>query len=160
MISTFPSVRRTSAIPDGATRLFVIIGDPVAQARAPAVWSALFAAQGINAICVPLQVASDGLPAALRGIKAMRNIDGMTITVPHKVAAAAHVDRLSDRAARVEAINVMRPQADGTWSGDILDGIGFTSGLLGHGIALAGRRVLLVGAGGAGRAIAFALADA
>ncbi|HKU96283.1 MAG TPA: ThiF family adenylyltransferase [Vineibacter sp.] len=147
-------------VPNGATRLLAIVGDPIAQVRAPAFWSAVFRARGMDRLCIPIHAAPADLSRAVDGLKALRNLDGIIVTVPHKAAALEHVDRLSPAATRIGAINVMRPEADGTWSGDMFDGIGFVAGLAANGIAVAERTVLLVGAGGAGTAIAVALADA
>jgi len=146
--------------PNGVTRLLAIIGDPIAQVRAPAFWSAVFRARGMNRLCIPVHAAPADLPRVLGGLKAMHNVDGIIATVPHKVAALRHVDHLSPAATRIGATNVLRPEADGTWSGDMFDGIGFVAGLAANGIAVDARSVLLVGAGGAGTAVAVALADA
>ena len=158
MISRVES--RPGNMPNGATRLVAIVGDPIAQVRAPAFWSTAFRARGIDMLCIPTHVPPAGLLPALRGLQVMRNVDGIIVTVPHKAAACRCVDRLSARAAAIGAINVMRREADDSWSGDMFDGIGFVDGLTANGIPLDQRRVLLVGAGGAGTAIGFALAGA
>lgn len=145
---------------DGTTRLLGIVGDPIAQVRAPAVWSALFRANGVNAICIPFHVAPAELTGFFAGLHAAQNLLGLIVTIPHKPAAARYAAHLTERARKVGSVNVMRREADGSWSGDIVDGLGLVEGLLAAGQCVAGRRALVVGAGGAGRAIAFAIADA
>jgi shikimate dehydrogenase len=148
------------AIADGNTRLLAIVGDPVRQVRAPRVWSALFRAYGHNILCLPFHVAPVDLGGFVAGLRGVRNLAGLIVTVPHKPAAAGLADRLTPRAARIGAVNVMRRDADGGWTGDMLDGEGFVLGLRASGQDVAGRRALVVGAGGVGTAIAVALADA
>lgn len=147
-------------IVDGATQLLGIVGDPIRQVRAPEVWSALFKANGFNAVCVPLHVEPSGLEAFVTGLKAIRNVVGLIVTIPHKPAAVRLCDELTPRAGLVQSVNVMRREADGRWTGDILDGFGFVQGLLGAGQRVEGRRALVVGSGGVGTAIAFAIAEA
>lgn len=147
-------------IVDGSTQLLGIFGDPIRQVRAPELWSALFRLNGINAVCIPLHVKPPDLIVAFTGIRRALNLIGLIVTIPHKPAAAQLVDALTPRARLVGSVNVMRPEADGRWTGDIVDGIGFVNGLLRSGQRIAGRRVLVVGSGGVGTAIAFALAEA
>jgi len=137
-----------------------IIGDPIAQARSPEVWTGLFRLNGLDVVCVPMQVAPSRLGAFLEGAKALRNFLGLIVTIPHKAASAAHVATLTERAGRVGAVNVIRLTDGGEWAGDTVDGIGFVAGLRSRGQDPAGRRSLVVGVGGAGTAIAFALAEA
>jgi shikimate dehydrogenase len=151
---------RGDRLPTGSTRVLGIIGDPVAQTRAPEVWSALFRLNGVDTVCVPMQVAPSGLGAFLEGAKALRNFLGLIVTIPHKAASLEHVGSLTERSARVGAVNVIRLDDAGEWTGDMVDGIGLVAGLRTRGHDPAGRRALIVGVGGAGTAIAFALADA
>lgn len=144
----------------GATRILGIVGDPVGQVRAPRVWTGLFQQNGIDAVCIPMQVTRAGLPAFLEGAKALRNFAGLIVTIPHKPAALSYVAHPSARARLVGAVNVLRLEPDGEWAGDIVDGVGFVEGLRARGYRVEGRRALVVGAGGAGTAIAFALVDA
>jgi shikimate dehydrogenase len=143
---------------DAHTRLFAILGYPIAHVRAPVVWSALFRRFGLNAVFLPAEVAPVALDAALAGWKATKNVDGLMFTMPHKVAAMRHADRISERARRVGSINLLRPEADGSWSGDNVDGAGFVAGLAADGVDLAGRHAYVHGAGGVGENIAWSLA--
>lgn len=145
---------------NGRTRIFAVVGDPIAQVKAPAKLTHMFSERGINAIFIPLHVRPDGLEAFFAGANAIENLDGMTITVPHKIAGLRYVAKLSDRARFLGAVNVVRRTSDRSgWMGDMVDGLGFIGALRGKGFAAAGKRALLVGAGGAGSAIAFSLLD-
>ena len=142
----------------GATRLVPIVGDPIAQVKAPAGVTAAFAARGADTICVPMQVAPADWPAFVALMRAMKNVDGLIVTVPHKFAAFDACDRVSERAGFLRSVNTIRRAPDGRLSGDMFDGLGFVAACRGHGCSFAGRRALLVGAGGAGTAIAHAVA--
>jgi shikimate dehydrogenase len=139
------------------TRIFGIIGDPIAQARSPEVFNALFRQRGVDAVMVPLHVGGAELEPVLQGLRGVRNLGGLVITVPHKPAAAALLRRRSERVAISGVANVLRPVADG-WDGELFDGEGFALGLAARGFGLTGKNCAVVGAGGAGSAIALALA--
>lgn len=144
----------------GTTRVYAIVGDPIAQVGSPRVFNTLFRERGIEAVLVPLHVAPADLAQALRGFLACRNADGAIVTVPHKIEAAKLVDRLGDSARRIGAVNAIRRDADGATVGENFDGEGCVIGLTKAGHRLAGRNAVIVGAGGAGSAVAHALADA
>jgi shikimate dehydrogenase len=93
----------------------------------------------------------------MQGASQALNLDGLIVTVPHKVA---HVAELTPRARVAGAVNVLRRRVDGSWLGDTTDGQSFVTGLRQAGCEPRGMRALLVGAGGAGAAIAAALIDA
>lgn len=143
----------------GTTRILGIIGDPIRQVRAPEVWTALFAYNKIDAVCIPMQVAAEDVAALVKSARSLKNYIGLIVTIPHKPAALTYTDHPTQRARLVGAVNVMRPGAEG-WEGDIMDGVGFVSGLLAQGQKVAGRRALVVGSGGVGSAIACAIAAA
>lgn len=144
---------------DGATRLIPIFGDPIAQVKAPAGLTAEFARRGRNTMVVPFHVTPDDFGRVVASLEPVRNVDGFIATVPHKFAACAQCATLSPRAKFLGVANVVRRSGDGRWHGDMLDGLGYVRGLASSGCALEGRRALLVGAGGAGSAIALALLD-
>ena len=145
---------------DGSTRLFGIIGDPISAVRSPQVFNAMFTRQDVNAVIVPLHVGAAGLAAAWAGLKAMRNLEGVVITMPHKTPATTLVDHLGRTATLVGSINAARREPDGRWRGDTFDGHGCVEGLRMQEHEVAGKDVFLLGAGGAGAAIAVALAEA
>lgn len=145
---------------DGTTRIYAVIGDPVMAVRSPEWFNALFEKNGVNAVLIPLQVRCDDLAAAFAGLKTMRNLDGLVVTMPHKNAMCALLDQLGPAARTVRAVNAARRQPDGRWMGDMFDGRGCVRGLRDQGHEIAGRSVFLLGAGAAGSAVAFALAEA
>lgn len=140
---------------DGETRLYPILGDPVAQVKSPALLSAILAERGVNALVVPFHVSAADLAATVAALKSVRNVDGLIATVPHKAAMLALCDAPSERARLAGSVNVMRCRADGAWAGDNTDGQGYMDGLAALGFAVTGRPALLVGAGGAGAAVAY-----
>ena len=148
-----------TGFPGGGLRLFGLIGDPVAQVRACFPATERMRQAGVDAALVPLHVPAGHLPEIIRGLRLIGNVDGLVITVPHKIPMAALVDTVSDRAALVGAINLARREADGRWHGDIVDGVGFRRGLDVTGFDPAGRTAFIVGAGGAGSAVAVELAN-
>jgi shikimate dehydrogenase len=144
---------------DGATRLYGIIGDPIAQVRSPEVVTARLRRAGRNAILVPFHVAGARFDETVRGLKALANLDGLVVTVPYKARILSHVDTLLANGMRVGAINAMRREKDGSWTGDNFDGRGLVHGLRERGHAVAGTRVAVIGCGGAGSAVAVAFAE-
>jgi shikimate dehydrogenase len=144
----------------GETRLFAIIGDPIAQVRSPDVYNPRIARAGRNAILVPVHVPAAHFDTAVRGLLALGNLDGLVVTVPFKERILPLADRVLARGGEVGAINALRRERDGSWTGDMFDGVGFLAALEGLSQSARGRHVLLLGAGGAGNAIAFALAGA
>jgi len=146
--------------PSGATRLHVIVGDPIAQVRSPAGVSAAFAARGHDGILVPVQVAPADLPDFLAVATRLKNLDGIVVTIPHKFACYQACTSATERAHFLRTVNLMRRRADGSWHGDMVDGLGFVGAARAKGIDPQGMRALLVGAGGAGSAIALALVEA
>ena len=144
----------------GRTRLYAIVGDPIEQVRSPETFTERFAAMGVDAILVPAHVPADRFDVIVPALLALGNLDGVLVTVPFKPRMAALAARLGTTAQAIGAINALRREADGSWSGDMFDGIGFVRGAQQKGERIRGRRVALYGAGGAGSAIACALADA
>ncbi|MBO0905880.1 shikimate dehydrogenase family protein [Jiella sonneratiae] len=143
----------------GKTRIFAIVGDPIVQARTPALLNPMLAAAGIDAVLLPFHVPAASFAMMMPALKAMANLDGLVVTYPFKERALAHVDVASDRARMLGVVNAMRRRADGGWEGDMFDGIGLLAPVEAR-RPVAGAKVLLIGAGGAGRAIAVAFAAA
>jgi shikimate dehydrogenase len=145
---------------DGSARVLGVVGDPIAQVRSPAVWTALFRHNAVNAVCVPLHVRSADLRTFFAGMRAAANVQALIATIPHKPAMLELVDDVTPRARQVNAVNAVAFGADRCARGDILDGEGLVQSLRARGQQIQGRRALIVGAGGVGSAIAFALAEA
>ncbi len=144
---------------DGRTAVLAIIGDPIAQVKAPQPLTELLQAQGLNAVLVPLQVPAPQVQPLLDVLLQLPNFAGFIVTVPHKQLVAALPMRKTRAATEADAVNVVR-RIGGQWEGDLTDGTGFLSGLRAAAFDVRGKNVHIAGAGGAGNAIAFALAAA
>ena len=145
----------------GRTRLAGIMGWPVAHSLSPRLHGHWLRRYGIDGAYVPLPVLPERLEQALSALPAL-GLAGVNLTIPHKQAAVSLVDRLSPAAERMGAVNTVVVEPDGTLSGDNTDGFGFIASLSESGVgwqAAAGPAVLL-GGGGAARAVAVALLDA
>jgi len=144
---------------NGETRLFPIIGDPIIYVKSPERLTSGFAARGYNGICVPMQVSEGDMESVMHGFTLISNIDGLLVTMPHKFTAYTYCATSSERSKLLEVVSVMRRNADGSWHGDMLDGLAFVKAQKDQGAQPKGARVLLVGAGGAGSAIAITLLE-
>jgi shikimate dehydrogenase len=142
----------------GTTRVYGILGDPVAHSLSPAMQNAAFAALDLDAIYVPFPVAAKGLVATITGLYAA-GVAGLNVTVPHKEAAAALAVTLRPRARACGAVNTLIRSARG-FVGDNTDGAGLLAALAERRFDPRGRNVLLIGAGGAARSVAHAFARA
>jgi shikimate dehydrogenase len=143
----------------GTTRLYAIIGDPITHVRTPMAFNDYFLAHDIDAVCLPVQIGGGDLPRGWAGLKSMANVDGFIVTAPHKAEAAGLCEKLEGEGLHARVVNVVRREPDGSFSGNLLDGRGFVSGLIKQGHQVKGRRIYLAGGGGAATALAFALAD-
>lgn len=144
----------------GKTRILFMLADPVAHVVGSHMLNQRFAEGGLDVAVSPLHVSPDDLRMVLATVRKLHNVAGFGVTIPHKIAIVPLLDHLSERARLVGSVNFVRRNADGTLLGDNIDGQGFVEGLRHGGIALQGCRVLQLGAGGAGRAVAFAIAMA
>ena len=143
----------------GQTRLYPIIGDPIIYVKSPERLTDGFAARGHNGVCVPMQVPEGALASVMHGLTLVANIDGLLVTMPHKFAAYTYCASSSERSRLLEVVSVMRRNPDGSWHGDMLDGLAFVKAQKDQGARIEGARVLLIGAGGAGSAIAITLLE-
>lgn len=144
----------------GKTAMVLMLADPVEHIRGTLVINGSFDALGLDAVIVPIHVRPPDLGSVVKAVRSMRNVAGLGITVPHKIAVIEHLDEVTDVARRLGAVNFVRRNADGSLTGTNTDGAGFIGGLAAAGFSVEGKRALVVGAGGVARAIAFALADA
>ena len=142
---------------DGASRLFPIIGDPVRYAQSPVWLTRTLGERGYNGLCVPVEVNEVGLEAVMGGLSASANVDGILVTMPHKTTAFGYCATSDPRASLFGSVSVMRRNPDGTWHGDMLDGLAFVKAQKDKGASIVGARALLVGTGAAGSAIAYAV---
>jgi shikimate dehydrogenase len=143
---------------DGHTRIIAHIGDPTESFKAPLIYNPYFDSIGLNMAVVPMGVSKAQGAGALPAIFRMTNVDGALITMPHKVSVVPMLDHISPAVKVAGACNAVRRRPDGTLEGDMFDGEGFALGVLNKGQAIAGQKILIVGAGGVGSAIAAALA--
>jgi shikimate dehydrogenase len=146
--------------PTGTTRLYAVVGHPVEQVQAPERMNRLFAERNVDAVLVAVKAEPSRLASVIEGLKAIANLEGILVTVPHKFAVCDHVDRLSETAALAQSANILRRERDGSWSADNFDGQGFLAGLHRAGHEVSDKTVCLVGAGGAGVSIGPALMTA
>ena len=141
----------------GATRVHLIVGDPIAQVKSPFGVTQAFEQHGKDAVCVPAHVPSKDLKQWFEGASLARNVDGIIVTVPHKFDCHALCQTSSPRAEFLGAVNTIRRNKDGSWHGDMFDGLGYVKAIESKGFDLKNKKALLVGAGGAGSAIAHSL---
>lgn len=142
----------------GKTRLFGIVGHPIEQVRSPEMFTASFKARGADAILVPFHVLPDDFDRVVSSLMLMPNLDGLIFTIPYKQRAMALATRIGPHAQLVGAVNALARQKNGDWNAEIFDGLGCVEGFRRRGLSFAGKRVMLIGAGGAGSAIAVAIA--
>ena len=140
---------------DTSTQFCAVIGNPVGHSLSPAIHNAAFEAAGLNFVYGAFQV--EDVAACLQGMRAMRGFRGLSVTIPHKIAAMAAVDELDPMARRVGCINTVT-RTEGRLHGSVTDGTGTLRAFAEAGVSLEGRKVLFLGAGGAVRAVAFAFA--
>jgi shikimate dehydrogenase len=124
----------------------------------PALFNALFDRHGIDALFIPFQVDAEHVATAILGMRHLRDFAGFCVTMPHKAAVAALCDTLLPHAQACGVVNTVRIDPDGRLIGESFDGIGMVQALTAHRALNTATRVLLVGAGGVGQAIAVALA--
>ena len=141
----------------GGTRLCGVIGDPVEHTMSPAMHNAAFAQMGLDYVYVPFKVKKVGLSRAIDGMRGL-NIRGLSITIPHKVAVIPLLDKLDPLAEKIGAVNTITND-DGVLTGSNTDAGGFLQALLARGIEPKGKKIVILGAGGASRAISFILAE-
>ena len=141
----------------GRTRICGIIGDPIEHSMSPVMHNAAFKNKGVDYVYLPFRVKKEELGKAIEGMRAL-NIRGLNITIPHKVAVIQFLDELDPLADKIGAVNTI-VNDDGVLTGYNTDATGFLQALLERGIEPKGKSVVILGAGGASRAISFILAE-
>ena len=139
---------------DAKTRLCALIGNPVEHSLSPAIHNAAFQHLGLNYVYVAFKV--EDVEGALRGIRALTGIRGASVTIPHKVAVLPHLDEVDPTARNIGAVNTIVSDR-GRLTGYNTDATGALAALRAAGAPVDGGHVLILGSGGAARAIAFAL---
>jgi shikimate dehydrogenase len=145
---------------NGNTELLAHIGYPTHTFKAPMIFNPYFESIGVNAIVVPMGCKSADYPAFLKSVFLLTNIRGALITMPHKVATVGLLDEVTPTVRVAGACNAVKRLADGRLLGEQFDGAGFVRGVQRKGVDLRGTKVLVVGCGGVGSAIAASLAGA
>ncbi len=140
---------------DAQTQFCGVIGNPVGHSLSPAIHNAAFKKVGLNFVYLAWQV--DAIGEAINGLRALGNFRGASVTIPHKVAAIPFLTHLEGTAQRIGAINTIVAEK-GELTGYNTDATGALRALRESGVELKSRRIVVLGSGGAARAIAFALA--
>ena len=143
---------------DGNTELIAHIGYPTHSFKSPLIYNPYFEKEGINALVVPMGCQVEHYPAFLKSVFQLTNIRGALITMPHKVTTVGLLDSVTPTVKVAGACNAVKLDAQGRLVGDMFDGAGFVRGVQRKGFNLSGKRVLVVGTGGVGSAIAASLA--
>lgn len=138
---------------NGHTRLYALIGSPVGHSGSPAMYNYSFEKLGIDAAYLAFDIPLEKTKDAIDAFRTL-NVGGFNITMPNKTAAAQLVDRLSPAAELVGACNTVVVEEDKTMTGHITDGIGFVRNLKEQGVGIEGKKIVLLGTGGAATAIA------
>lgn len=146
-------------IPSGRTLVYPMIGHPTVQVKSPTTFNRYFAEKNVDGVMIAVDVPPTGVGHFFALLRGWLNCPGCVVTIPHKQEAARQCDELSPRARDLGAVNVIRRTDEGKLIGDMVDGIGFLEALKLHGFAVAGKRVVVFGAGGAGSAIAYSAAE-
>ncbi|MBC7224551.1 MAG: shikimate dehydrogenase [Anaerolineae bacterium] len=143
----------------GTTKVVGLLGWPVAHSVSPQMHNAAFRALGLDWSYIPLPAPPDALGDAVRGLRAL-GLRGANVTVPHKEAIIPLVDELAPEARAIGAVNTLVVHEDGRLTGHNTDALGVGAALQEAGCRVAGCRALILGAGGAARAAAYALLQA
>lgn len=151
-------IRRKNIV-TGQTVVIPLIGHPVAQVKSPGPMNRWFFDNDIDAVIVPLDIRPERVESFFDVLRATENSAGCSVTMPHKQAAFLASDEVTDRARRAKAVNTIRRSPSSRLIGDMTDGLALIAALGDNGVSVNGCNVLLIGAGGAGTAIAFELAE-
>ncbi len=141
----------------GKTRVCGVIGDPIEHTMSPVMHNAAFKELGIDYLYLPFRVKKEQLSKAVEGMRAL-NIRGLNVTIPHKVAIIPFLDELDPLAEKVGAVNTIVNDG-GVLTGYNTDATGFLQALLERKVEPDGKNMVILGAGGASRAISFILAE-
>ena len=159
-MALFPSYLQMPAMINGNTEIIAHIGYPTHTFKSPMIYNPYFEEAGINAVVVPMGCKPENFPSFLKAVFLLENTRGALITMPHKVTVVGLLDEVTPTVRVAGACNAVKKLADGRLVGDMFDGAGFVRGVQRKGFDLTGKRVLVVGTGGVGSAIAASLAGA
>lgn len=140
----------------GNTKIVGVIGDPIEHSLSPRMHNAAFEYLGLDYIYLPFRVSKNDLKNAVKGVKAL-NLKGFNVTIPHKVSIIKFLDEIDLTAGRIGAVNTVVNE-EGKLLGFNTDGLGALEALREEGVDPKGKKIIIIGAGGASRAITFQLA--
>ena len=146
---------RTIADVNSNTQLCAVIGNPVSHSLSPAIHNRAFQELGLDFVYLAFRV--EEVRSAVAGMRALENFRGLSVTIPHKVAIIEHLDEVADVDAQIGSINTVVNEA-GKLRGFGSDGPGARQALVEGGVEVTGEPVLILGSGGAARAVGFDLA--
>ena len=138
-----------------STKLCAVIGNPIGHSLSPALHNAAFNEKNLDFVYLAFQ--EEDVQSALAGMRALKNFRGMSVTIPHKIDAMKYVDEIAEVDRSIGSINTIINE-NGKLIGMGTDGLGALKALVDAGVVLDGKSVVMLGAGGAARAIAFTLA--
>jgi shikimate dehydrogenase len=141
----------------GKTKLCALLGDPVEHSMSPAMHNAAFKKMGLDYIYLPFLVKPEALAEAVAGLRAL-DVRGFNVTIPHKVAVLPLLDSLDPLAEKIGAVNTV-VNTDGSLRGFNTDAEGFYRALVERGVKPEGKKVVVLGAGGASRAVSYILTE-
>ena len=142
---------------NGKTKIYGLIGNPVEHSVSPSMHNAAFGKMGLDCAYIPFRVEKESLAAAINAVKAL-NMGGLNVTIPHKVAVIPFLDELEPLAQKIGAVNTIIND-DGNLKGYNTDAGGFLNALLQKGVEPRAKKAVVIGAGGASRAISFTLME-
>lgn len=146
--------------PSGRTLVYPMIGHPTTQVKSPTTFNRYFRKMRMDRIMIAIDVHPAEVTHFFSLLRGWRNCPGCIVTIPHKQEAARQADELSGRSEDLGAVNVIARTESGRLTGDMVDGLGFIEAAKSHGFDPKGKRAVVFGAGGAGGAIAYAIAEA
>lgn len=144
---------------NGRTKLYPLLGDPIIYARSPDWLSKHMAKRGMNMISLPMEVRDGQLKTVMDGLHATGNVDGLSLTMPHKITGVEYCSTLSETSAMLGVVSAIRRNQDGTWHGHTTDGDAFVKAQIDNGAKVEGANVLVLGAGGAGSAVVISMLE-
>jgi len=141
---------------DVDTKLCAVIGHPVRHSLSPTIHNAGFQSLGLNYVYLAFDITD--VESCLRGMRAMDNFRGISVTIPHKETVIPFLDEIDEIAKKIGSVNTITHEGD-KLIGTVTDGIGTLNAFMRAGIDLTNKRILFLGAGGAVRAVAFTFAE-
>ena len=143
----------------GTSHFYALIGHPVAQVRSPIGFNTYLSSKNIDAAMIPFDLLPNAIIGFFDMLRGWENCLGCCVTIPHKNITYDLIDEPMPRAQRIGAINIIKREKSGKLLGDMTDGIGCINALKLNGVSVTGKKIVLIGGGGAGSAIADAIGE-